>query len=135
MHSEDLLVDDGCNRQAVEAVCEGFPQLDVVPPFALVVEPIDTIDRGAFMVPTEDKEVFWILDLVCQEQADRLEGLLASIDIIAEEEVICFRWKTTVLEESEQIVVLAMNVSAYLFGVRNRAHNNRRYAKYGVSVP
>ena len=24
----------GCYRQTVEAVCEGFPELDVVPPFA-----------------------------------------------------------------------------------------------------
>ena len=33
MHGEDLLVDDRGNREAVEAVGEGFPQLDVVPTF------------------------------------------------------------------------------------------------------
>ena len=32
--AEDLLVHDGRHRQAVETVGEGFPQLDVVPPFA-----------------------------------------------------------------------------------------------------
>jgi hypothetical protein len=36
VHGEDLLVDDGSNRETVEAVGEGFPQLDVVSPFACV---------------------------------------------------------------------------------------------------
>ena len=30
--TEDLLVHDGCNGQAVETVSEGLPQLDVVAP-------------------------------------------------------------------------------------------------------
>lgn len=38
MAAEDLLVDDGGNRQTVEAVGERFPQLDVVASLALVVE-------------------------------------------------------------------------------------------------
>jgi hypothetical protein len=36
MHREDLLVDDGRNRQAVEAVGERLPELDVVSPLACV---------------------------------------------------------------------------------------------------
>ena len=38
MHAENLLVDDGCDGEAVETVDEGLPELDVVSPFALVVE-------------------------------------------------------------------------------------------------
>ena len=34
MHGEYLLVNDGGDRQAVEAVGERLPQLDVVPSFA-----------------------------------------------------------------------------------------------------
>ena len=34
MHGEDLLVNDRGNREAVEAVGERLPQLDVVPSFA-----------------------------------------------------------------------------------------------------
>lgn len=83
MHREDLLVDDGCNWQAVEAVCECLPQLDVVSPLALIVEAVDTIDRCAFVVAAEDEEVLRIFDLVCQQQTDSLEGLLASIYVVA----------------------------------------------------
>ncbi len=32
--AEDLLVDDGCYGQAIEAVCKGLPQLDVEAPLA-----------------------------------------------------------------------------------------------------
>jgi hypothetical protein len=32
--AENFFINNGCYRQAVEAVCEGFPQFDVVPPFA-----------------------------------------------------------------------------------------------------
>ncbi len=44
MHGEDLLVNDGGNRQAIEAVCECFPQLDIVSPLALVVEAVNAVD-------------------------------------------------------------------------------------------
>ena len=38
MAAEDLLVHDGGNGQAVEAVGEGLPKLDVEPPFACRAE-------------------------------------------------------------------------------------------------
>lgn len=44
MHGEDLLVNDGSNGQAVEAVGESLPKLDVVSSLALVVETVDTVD-------------------------------------------------------------------------------------------
>lgn len=52
MHCEDLFVNDGCNWQAIEAISERFPQLDVVPSFAFVVESVDPVDGGALVVPT-----------------------------------------------------------------------------------
>jgi len=44
MHAEDLLIYDSCNRQAVEAIGESFPQLDVVSTFALVIESVNSVD-------------------------------------------------------------------------------------------
>lgn len=85
MHGEDLLVDDGSNGQAVETVRKRLPQLDVVPALAFVVEAIDAVDGGALVVATQDEEVFRILDLVGQQQANGLERLFSTVDIIAEE--------------------------------------------------
>jgi len=64
VHCEDLLIDDCRDRQAVEAISERLPQLDVVPSLALVVEAVDPVDGGAFVIATQDEEVFRVLDLV-----------------------------------------------------------------------
>lgn len=64
MHGEDLLVDDCCNRQAVEAVRERLPQLDIVSSFALVVEAVDAVDGCAFMVAAQNEKVLRVFDLV-----------------------------------------------------------------------
>ena len=67
MAAEDLLVDDGRHRQAVEAVREGLPHLDVVPSFAFVVEAVNSIDRGALVVAPQDEKVLRVFDLEREE--------------------------------------------------------------------
>jgi hypothetical protein len=98
VHGEDLLVNDGGNRQAVEAVGESLPQLDVVSSLALVVEAIDTVDGGALVVATQNEEVLGVLDLVCEEQADGLERLLTTVDVVTEEKVIGLWGETAVFK-------------------------------------
>lgn len=100
MHGEDLLVDNGGNRQAVEAIGEGLPELDVVAALALIVESVDTVDRGAFVVTAENEEVFGVFDLVRKQQADGLERLLATVDIVTKEEVVCLGREATVFEKT-----------------------------------
>jgi len=70
VHGEYLLVNDSCDGQAVEAIGESLPELDVVPPLALVVEAINAVDGGAFVVASKDKEVLRVFDFVREEQAD-----------------------------------------------------------------
>jgi len=52
------------------------------------------------VIAAQNEEILWIFDFVCKQQADCLERLLASIYIVAEEEVICFRWETAIFEKS-----------------------------------
>jgi len=73
VHGENLLIYDCGNGQAVEAVGECFPQLDIVPALTFVIEAVDTVDGSTFMIAAQDEKVFRILDLVCKEQADSLE--------------------------------------------------------------
>jgi hypothetical protein len=114
VHGEDLLVDDGGNGQAVEAVGERLPQLDVVAALALVIEAVYAVDRRALVVATQDEEVLGVLDLVRQKQANRLEGLLAAIHVVAQEEIVRFWREASVFEQAEEIVVLSMDVPTYL---------------------
>jgi len=63
----NLLIYQSSNRQAVEAVCERLPQAYVVPPFALIIESIDPVDGGAFMIASQQEEVLRVLDLQAQQ--------------------------------------------------------------------
>lgn len=109
--AEDLFVDYGSHRQAVEAVGERLPQLDVVAALALIVEAVYPVDGGALVVAAQQKEVLRVLDLVGQKQADGLQRLLPSVDVVAQEQVIGLRWETAVLEKTQQVIVLAVYVT------------------------
>lgn len=114
MHGEDLFVDDGSDRQAVEAIRKSLPQLDVVSALALIVEAVNTVDAGTFVVSSQDEEILWIFDLVGKEQADGLEGLFATIHVVSEEEVVRFGREPAVLEQAKKIVVLAVDIATNL---------------------
>jgi hypothetical protein len=114
VHCEDLLVDDCCNGQAVEAVGECLPELDIVSSLAFVVEAVDTVDGGAFVVAAQDEEIFGVLDLVCEEQADSLKGLFASVDVVPEEQVVCLGREATIFEQTEEVIILTVNITTYL---------------------
>lgn len=40
------------------------------------------------MISSQQKEVFGIFDLVCEQKDDGLNGLLASVNIISKKEVV-----------------------------------------------
>ena len=114
MNAEDLLCNDGRDRKAVKRINECLPDLDVAPSLAFVVEAVDTSDVRAFVVAAEEEEVLGELQLVAHKQENRLQALLAAIDVIAEEEVVGLRREAAILEKSQQIIVLAVNISADL---------------------
>jgi hypothetical protein len=100
VHGEDLLIDDSRNGETVEAVRESLPQLNVVPPLALIVETIDTVDGGALVVTTENEEVLGVLDLVSQKEADGLQRLLATVNVVTQEQVVGLGREATVFEKT-----------------------------------
>ncbi len=63
------------------------------------------------MVAPEHEEVLGVFYFVGQHQADRLDRLLSSVDVISQEEVVRVSWKTCVFEQFDQIRVLAVDVS------------------------
>jgi len=67
MHAEYFLVNNCGNWEAVEAVGESFPELDVVSSLALVIETVDSVNAGALMVASQKEEILWVLDLVSQQ--------------------------------------------------------------------
>ena len=114
MDAEDLLVDDGGKREAVEDVAKHAPQFDVVTPLALVVKPVDARDGVALVVASQQEEVLGVLHLVRQKQADHLQALLSAVHVIAQEQVIRLRREPAILKQPEQVRVLAVHVPADL---------------------
>jgi hypothetical protein len=114
VHREDLLVNDGRYGQAIEAVRKRLPQLDVVAPLAFVIKAVDAVDRRTLVVAAQHKEVFGVLDLVCQQQADRLERLFPPVDVIAQKEVVRLGREAAVLKQAQQVVVLTVYITTNL---------------------
>ena len=101
MHAENFLVDQRRDRQAIEDVAKDAPESNGVSTFALIVETIDSVDLGTFVISSEKEEVLRVLNLVAQKKADCFDRLLSTINIVTEEEVVGFGREATVFEDSQ----------------------------------
>jgi hypothetical protein len=63
------------------------------------------------MVTAQDKEVLRVLDLEGKQQADRLQRLFATVYIVAQEQVIGLRRESTVLEQTQEVVILSVDIA------------------------
>ncbi|KAH9380234.1 hypothetical protein HPB48_022782 [Haemaphysalis longicornis] len=109
--TDDPLIGDGSNGQAIGAVSEGHPQVHVVPALALVVEALDAVDERALVVASDQEDVLRVLDLQRQEEADGLQGLPASVHVVSEEEAVGLRRDATLLQEPQRVGALAVDVA------------------------
>ena len=101
VNAENFVVHDGCHWETVEALDELLPKFKAVASLAFVVESVNSVDGPALVVASQQEEVLRVLDLVGKHQADNLQVLLASVDIVAQEEVVGLRWEVANLEDSE----------------------------------
>ena len=81
------------------------------------------------MVASQEKKVFGIFYFVGEQEADGFQGLLATVDVVAQEQVVGLGWKAAVLEQTQQVSVLAVDVAAY-FERRLQLEQDRLTEKY-----
>ena len=124
VHAEDLVVDDGGDGEAVEAVGEELPEADAEAALALVVEAVDAVDGGALVVAPEEEEVVRVPDLVRQQQADGLDALLAAVHVVAQEQVVGRRRQAAVLEQPQEVRELPVDVTCIISN-RGEARSTR----------
>lgn len=89
MHANNFIINYCTTRQAIEGVAKLLPHFHRVSTATFIVESIDTIDTSAFVVSSQQKEIFWVLDFVSKQKTNHFQGLLSSVNIISKEEVIC----------------------------------------------
>jgi hypothetical protein len=66
VHADDLLVDYCADWQHVENVAEKFPGFYRVATLALIVETVFLVDRGTFVVSSQQEEILGVTDFVGQ---------------------------------------------------------------------
>ncbi len=91
MHTNDLVINHGTTWKAVKGVTKLFPHLDREATAAFIVEPIDAVDSCTFVVPPQEEEIFGVFDFVRKQQADHLQRLLATVNIVPQKQVIGLR--------------------------------------------
>ena len=88
MHAEDFVVNECGDGEAVETISEDLPQLNSVSSLTFIIEPVNSVDGGALVITSQQKEVLRVFDLVSQEEAHSLKGHLSTVDVVTEEEVV-----------------------------------------------
>jgi len=116
VHAQNFVLDAAGDRHAVEGVGEDAPELDAVTALALVVEAVDAVQGGAFVVAAKEEELVGVLYFVAEEEGDCFYALLGSINVISHEDIIAFRRKSSSLKQTEQVVELPVGVSANVYG-------------------
>ena len=115
VHAEDCAVDQRREREVVEEVGEEPPDVRAaVFPHALVVEAVDLRDLPALVVAADQRDAVGVADLEGQEEEEGLDGVVAPIDEVAEEEVVLVGTLAPDLEQLDEVVELPVDVAAYL---------------------
>mgnify|MGYP000939168349 CR=1 FL=1 len=122
MHAHNLFINEGHQGHVVEAVVEQLPQRNFVSPLDFVEEPVNPGNGLALVVATQNDNLRWISYLEREEKADDFTGLLASVYVVAHEQVSGVLGDDVVLllslvlvahlfEHVKQVGVLPMNIS------------------------
>jgi hypothetical protein len=101
MHAKNFLVYKSADWQTIKHVGKYFPQLDRVSSLTFVVEAINPVDLGTLVVSSEKEEILRVLNLVAQQQGNSFDRLLATVNIIAQKEIISFGWEATILKNPQ----------------------------------
>ena len=85
-----MVFNEGGEGEVVEEVGEVSPNVGVaVLSQALVIEAVHLRDLSGFVVSAEDSDTVSETQLECYEEGDSLDRVIASIDVVAHEEVVC----------------------------------------------
>ena len=111
--AEDFSLNNGANAQIVEHLGAIFLRVGVsVLADGLVVEAVHRRDLSCLVVAAEKSDMSRILQLEAEQQLEGLDGVVAAINEVSHENVSGVWNLTSFLEEFEQVVELAVDVTA-----------------------
>eukprot|EP00755_Sulcionema_specki_P019155 Sspe_Gene.68716::Locus_40513_Transcript_1_1_Confidence_1.000_Length_1239::g.68716::m.68716 len=121
--AKDAFLDYGCEGHVVKGVCELLPHCrTVVLPHAFIIEPVHLSDLPAFVIPTQQRDSAGVPHLVQEEEGDGLDGVVPSVNEVAEEEVVCVGRLAANVKQLKQVMELSVNVADDGGGGRHGMH-------------
>ena len=117
MHAEDATVHKGADGKKIEHVDTLLPDVgSAVLSHALVVKTVHLGDLPALVVSTKKRNAVRVDDLQRKQEQKGFNAVVASVDIIAHEEVVRIGTVASDKEQLLQVVELAVDVSTDLEG-------------------
>lgn len=114
VRAEDLVADDTCQRHPLECADERFPQTDRISSLDFIVEPVDSGQGFAFMIPPEKDDRRRIQDLVREKQCKNFEIEGTSVTEIAQKNESRLRRIPQPLENADEVQCLPVYVSTHV---------------------
>ena len=109
----NLILDEGGEREKVKEGRKLCPDISrAVLSQALIVEAVDLGDLTALVVAAQNGYSVWEADLERDKVGDRLNAVVASVHVVAHEEVVVIGQLATNVEKLFQIIELTVDVAA-----------------------
>lgn len=101
MEAEDLVFDEGGEREEIEKVGEVLPHIGVaIFAQALVVEAVDLCDLAGFVVTAEDGDALRITNFEGDEQGHGLDGEVTTINVVTCDSIRFEYWVINEFDET-----------------------------------
>mmetsp|Transcript_6523 Transcript_6523/g.14256 ORF Transcript_6523/g.14256 Transcript_6523/m.14256 type:complete len:206 (-) Transcript_6523:14-631(-) len=121
VQAEDLLLNERRQGQVVKEVGEVLPHVSAaVLAQALIVETVDLRDLTALVVASEDSNAVGKPHFEGHQQRDRLHGVVATVHVVAHEQVVRVRRLSSDAEQLHQVVELPVDVTTDGHGAVDR---------------
>eukprot|EP01136_Pigoraptor_vietnamica_P039277 Opistho-1_new@9865 len=123
VEAEDLVLHKRREGEEVKEVRKILPHVRVaVLAEALVVKAVHLRNLSALVVAAKDRDALAEADLKRNEERHRLHRVVATVDIIAHEEIVCVGRLAANAEQLHQVVELAVDIAAHRHGASHGLH-------------
>ena len=113
MDAEDFTLDYCSNTEVVENFAAVFPRVCIsVLANSLVIESVHRCDLPRLMIATKKRDVARVLHLETEQQLERLDRVVTTINEVAHEYVLRIRNLSSFLKKFEQVMELTVDVAA-----------------------
>jgi len=91
MKTENTIGDNGSHGEVVKSISKVLPDIGVsVLSETFIVKPVDLGDLATLVISPQNGDPASVSDFQGNEQRNRFERVISSIDVVTHEHVICF---------------------------------------------